>query len=284
MLPFFLKPSSIRESFHEIDRTAPSFSTPPPAEPHRSSFVLGAAAFSLLLLHYLRFSTSFDIGLRWFADILGKPQDHFVQLLLDTGFKPLIDLGWWTFCHVLTFGLIPLIVIKGFLNERLRDHGWRWAETHEHWRGYAVLLGVVILLVVAIGSQRADFIAHYPFYDHASRSWLDLLVWEMLYLTQFLLLEFFFRGFLLHSLRPLYGSAAIWIMIVPYCMLHFPKPWLEATGSIFFGLFLGILALRSRSIWGGFLVHAGVAISMDFASLLRRNALPVEFWPSLTGS
>ena len=40
-------------------------------------------------------------------------------------------------------------------------------------------------------------------------------------------------------------------MIVPYLMIHFAKPWLEASGAILFGLLLGVLALRSRSIWGG---------------------------------
>ncbi len=62
-------------------------------------------------------------------------------------------------------------------------------------------------------------------------------------------------------------------------MIHFPKLWLEATGAILFGLFLGILALRSRSIWGGFLVHAGVAVSMDVASLIKQGKIPTEFWP-----
>jgi len=62
-------------------------------------------------------------------------------------------------------------------------------------------------------------------------------------------------------------------------MIHFPKPWLEATGAIFFGLFLGILALRSRSIWGGVAVHTGVALSMDIAALLQRGTLPTCWQP-----
>jgi uncharacterized protein len=64
-----------------------------------------------------------------------------------------------------------------------------------------------------------------------------------------------------------------------YLMIHFPKPWLEATGAIFFGLFLGMLALRSGSIWGGFLVHAGVAVGMDIAALVQQQRLPINWWP-----
>jgi membrane protease YdiL (CAAX protease family) len=62
-------------------------------------------------------------------------------------------------------------------------------------------------------------------------------------------------------------------------MIHFPKLWPEAGGAILFGLFLGILALRSSSIWGGFFVHAGVAVGMDLASLIKQVRIPEVFWP-----
>jgi membrane protease YdiL (CAAX protease family) len=66
---------------------------------------------------------------------------------------------------------------------------------------------------------------------------------------------------------------------LPYLMIHFPKPWLEATGAIFFGLFPGMLALRTRSIWGGVLVHVSIALSMDLLALLQTRGLPVRWWP-----
>jgi len=62
-------------------------------------------------------------------------------------------------------------------------------------------------------------------------------------------------------------------------MLHFTKPWLEATGAILFGLFLGVLAFRSRSIWGGVMVHISIALSMDIASLLQTKGLPQQWLP-----
>ena len=132
------------------------------------------------------------------------------------------------------------------------------------------------MVLVSFGE---DFVNHYPFYKLAGRSWFDLLAWELLYLSQFVFLEFFFRGFILQALRPAMGANAVWVMCVPYLMIHFPKLWLEATGAILFGLFLGILALQSRSIWGGVLVHAGVAVSMDIAALLRKQEIPTQWWP-----
>src|SRR5690625_6121946 len=93
-------------------------------------------------------------------------------------------------------------------------------------------------------------------------------------MSQFVVLEFFFRGYMLQALRPAMGANAIWVMCIPYLMIHFPKLWLEATGAILFGLFLGILALRSRSIWGGVMGHVGIALCMDMAARLRKADLP----------
>ena len=60
------------------------------------------------------------------------------------------------------------------------------------------------------------------------RSWFDFLTWEAMYFAQFFALEMFFRGFWLGVLRRSFGSGAIFVMAVPYCMIHFGKPYLEA--------------------------------------------------------
>ena len=92
-------------------------------------------------------------------------------------------------------------------------------------------------------------------------------MWELLYAAQFLSLEFFFRGFLLHGLRRALGANAIFVMLVPYCMIHYGKPMPETIGAIGAGLILGTLAMRTRSIWGGVMIHVGVAVSMDMLAL-----------------
>ena len=40
-------------------------------------------------------------------------------------------------------------------------------------------------------------------------------------------LEFFFRGFILHGTKQRFGFYAIFVMIIPYCMIHFGKPIVE---------------------------------------------------------
>jgi membrane protease YdiL (CAAX protease family) len=69
------------------------------------------------------------------------------------------------------------------------------------------------------------------------------------------------------------GSLAIFVMVVPYAMIHLGKPIAECFGSILAGIALGTIALRTGSIWGGVLVHCTVAWSMDLLALLRTGKL-----------
>ena len=78
-------------------------------------------------------------------------------------------------------------------------------------------------------SRQPDFGTYYPFYKRASRSWFDFLVLGRMYFAQFFALEMFFRGFWLGALRRASGRAPSSSMAVPYCMIHFGKPYLEAT-------------------------------------------------------
>ncbi len=44
-------------------------------------------------------------------------------------------------------------------------------------------------------------------------------------------------------------------------------------------LLLGLLALRSRSIWGGVAVHSSIALGMDLMALYRSGTIPQRWWP-----
>lgn len=263
-----LHPRLILTALDEIDQAMPSYTLPRPQALRRVFIVLATTSVCLLLLHYGKYSSNL-------AALLGERR---VAQLHATGWYELLTYAWWTAAHLVTFLLLPWLVIRLCLNAHIRDFGWRMGETARHWQGYLLLLSPILIFVILV-SFGEDFVAHYPFYSLAGRSWLDLLLWETLYLSQFVVLEFFFRGFMLQSLRPAIGANSVWVMCVPYLMIHFPKLWLEATGAILFGLFLGILALQSRSIWGGVLVHAGVALSMDLTALWRKQGLPETWWP-----
>ncbi len=185
---------------------------------------------------------------------------------------------WWSAARVLGYVLVPILVWKAcFRRDRILDYGLHVKGFFKHLWIYGVMLAIVVPVMLIV-SQQPDFGNYYPFYKLSSRSWFDFLAWEAAYYVQFFALEFFFRGWMVGALRRTMGSAAIFVMCVPYCMIHYGKPYLEAHGAIIAGVVLGSLAMKTRSIYAGFLLHVTVAAAMDFLSLWKRDGLPSVFW------
>ncbi|MEE2787971.1 MAG: CPBP family intramembrane glutamic endopeptidase [Myxococcota bacterium] len=180
-------------------------------------------------------------------------------------------LHWVLFC-ILGFVVLPVLYLK-MTGRRVGDMYLGFSGFRRHARIYFVLYILVMIPVVAV-SYSAEYQQIYPFYPHADRSFFDLLAWELAYGLQFFALEFMFRGFMLAGLRKWLGIGAIFVMILPYCMLHFQKTGSESLGAIIAGILLGGLAMRYRSIWGGVFLHWLVAISMDVLSLAHQGRLP----------
>jgi membrane protease YdiL (CAAX protease family) len=198
-------------------------------------------------------------------------------LLRLVKYDELYGFGWWAFTRVAGY-LCPFAVWKIFFpKDSLLDFGLRTKGFWEHAWIYLLFLAFVLPAMWLV-SRQPDFGTYYPFYKTASRSWFDFLVWEAMYFAQFFALEMFFRGFWLGALRRSFGSGAIFAMAVPYCMIHYGKPYLEANGAIVAGIALGSLSMKTRSIYQGFMVHITVAALMDWLALWHRHALPTTFW------
>jgi membrane protease YdiL (CAAX protease family) len=191
----------------------------------------------------------------------------------------LLEFAYWSGWRLLGFFLLPALTLR-LLGERVADHGLQTRGFLGHAWIYVMFLVPVLGLVAAV-SYDEHFQTYYPFYRAASRSWYDFWAWEAVYAVQFFSLEFFFRGYWVKAGKTMMGSHAIYAMVVPYVMIHFGKPFLETIGAIFAGIILGTLALRTRSIWAGFLIHVSVAISMDLAALSQTTGLPSRWWPVL---
>lgn len=182
----------------------------------------------------------------------------------------LVNVAWVSGCAMCYF-VIPAAVVRVVFRQRLSDHFLAPRSYWNHLWIYAVLFAPVGALVV-IFSGFPDFLQQYPFYKDQT-GWIDLLAWELAYGIQFFCLEFFFRGFMLRGFASELGSMAVLVMAIPYCMIHFGKPLPECLGSIIAGTVLGVLALDTRSIWGGVTIHVAVAWAMDFAALGQKGVL-----------
>jgi membrane protease YdiL (CAAX protease family) len=148
-------------------------------------------------------------------------------------------------------------------------------------RGLALYGGLIAIMApaVLIAGQRADFLNTYPLLHPAPPlEWSTglLLTYWLCYGAILFSTEFFFRGVLLFGLEPKLGLAAVGVSVLPYCLIHAHKPLPEAFGSIVAGYVLGYLALRTRSIGGGVLVHCAVAFSMDALALVRNGLWPIH--------
>ncbi len=270
-----LHPRRLFEALDAIDTDAESSASYTPR--NKLSVALCTVAVCLLLIHYLKFSSTFTEFVQWLSVVFTEMPATYLLILKNSGFLGIISQLWWLLWHVIGYVLIPIIVIKAVYREQLSDYGLRWAQT-SHYLPWCALLATPIIFFAFLASFNEEFTNQYPFYGLAHRSWADLILWEAIYVTQFACLEFFFRGFLLHACFPACRANAVFIMVVPYTMIHFAKPWPEATGAIFFGFFLAIIALRSRSIWGGVFVHAAIALSMDIFALVQTNRIPTTLW------
>ena len=264
---------------------------PRPAEPglddRQLMMVFLLAAVTLTLAEYLfipiRFPGLFPQLTRSFAPGIwyGSADRAMVAGEVGTWWGPLLPFLWWSAGLLVAWVAAPMALAKR-LGFSAADLGWSVQGLRSKLWVYGVLL-IPVLVGVVWAAGRPGFLATYPMLRPESlihRSWVLLLAYWCLYAIQFLSVEFFFRGFLLFTLEGRLGRAAIGVMVVPYCMIHFHKPLPEVFGAILAGVVLGWLALETRSLWGGALLHIAVALSMDVAALTASpGQLPTTWWP-----
>lgn len=151
-------------------------------------------------------------------------------------------------------------------------------SVHWEWRPYLTLFAIMVLLI-GIASFFQDLQAYYPRYlktrgpvlaveGGISELWL-VAVYELAYGLDFISVELFYRGVLVMAFHRYLGSYTVLAMVPSYVFLHFGKPMTEALSSAIGGYILGIIALNSRNIWGGVLLHVGVAWLMELFGWLQ---------------
>ncbi len=188
---------------------------------------------------------------------------------------------WISASCVILMIIVPIIYLVLFPSSHSGDTAGSQGPIRHVWglgagtaRKHLPLYGLmmtVMLPLIWLAAGTASFNELYPFYKPQSvEFWL---LFEVIYLTQFVCIEFFFRGPLLFRLESRIGSAAIGAMVVPYALIHIYKPMPEALGSIVAGLLLGYLALKARTIWLGVALHCGVALTMDVFAMIRSGRL-----------
>lgn len=246
---------AIEEDFSALDR--------------RALIALVYAAVALTCNYYLGNSQKL-------VDLLSKTrfaQD--AENLFSNDRNNLPSLAYWIFVVFLFYFVIPALGVKYVFKRDLKDFGLGLKAEKGFVKLYLQCAAVMLPLVYLV-SLTDGFVNKYPFlkiFDGEPYFGSALLAWELLYFLQFFGLEFFFRGFLVHSLKRSLGFYSIFVMTVPYCMIHFGKPMTESFAAIFAGIFLGWLSYKNNSIWLGLLLHCTVALAMDVLALHHKGLL-----------
>ena len=246
---------SIRLDFANLDKLA--------------VFALIYAAFALTCIYYLN-------NIKTVSELLqNTPLSFLGEAIGNTERSNLPQLAYWAVLLTIFYFLIPAAVIKIFFGKNLADFGLK-IQIEEGFGQVLLLSFAVMLPLIFLASLTSSFAAKYPFlkiFDDAPYWSRTLLIWEIIYIYQFFCVEFFFRGFLIQSLKPTFGMYSIFMMTVPYCMIHFGKPGAEAFAAILAGVFLGWLSYTNNTIWLGLTLHSVVALTMDFLALYQKKQL-----------
>lgn len=173
--------------------------------------------------------------------------------------------------------LVLIITFLLFITWRLADRDqpfYGLTIKNLKWKPYLLMLLFMVPLVAAASTQQ-DFLAMYPklkiisgIYNAADLDWWHKLLFELSYGSDFFSIELFFRGFVILAFIKWAGKDAILPMACFYCTIHFGKPLGECISSYFGGLILGIVISHTRSIFGGLMVHLGIAWMMELGGFI----------------
>jgi hypothetical protein len=141
---------------------------------------------------------------------------------------------------------------------------------------YLLMLCCMFPLLLA-ASFTNDFKETYPLFNDWGFSlvnqlpnWISVVIFEFCYGLNFVMIEFLFRGFMVLAFIEILGMDSILPMATVYCVYHFGKPMGEAISAFFGATILGVVAYNSRSIYGGILIHIGIAFLMELLAFLQK--------------
>lgn len=169
---------------------------------------------------------------------------------------------YWQFgvFFVLMF-ILPALYVKFGMKKSLRDFGWGLGDI-KYGIKWLLVIPLLVVPVIYLASKMPSIRAEYPLAKSLLTNQSHLIVYEIAYiLFYYVAWEFFFRGFLLFGLKDRFGDInAILIQTISSCLVHIDKPEGEIIGAIVVGIVFGMIALRSKSIWYVFLIHASIGV------------------------
>ena len=172
--------------------------------------------------------------------------------------------------------LLPLYIFFRFY-EKNDTHLYGLRARNFDTRPYFQMILIMFPILVA-ASFHGSFLRAYPLYKSTMAhtylgvpEWITILGYELAYGLDFITVEFLFRGFMVIGMMNVLGRNSILPMAATYCFLHFGKPPGEAISSVIGGYILGVVAYETKSVWGGVIVHLGIAWTMELIAFAQKS-------------
>jgi hypothetical protein len=202
--------------------------------------------------------------LRYIIDSIAAPQTYFWSFKVGVNAISLLTVS------------LPIVIFY-FLYERRDNSIYGLVPKAFDVKPYFAMLALMLPFIIAV-SFHQSFLNQYPMYRTSSAhrylnlpEWFTAGVYEVAYALDFITVEHLFRGLFVLGMASFLGRGSVLCMAVLYCGLHFGKPLGEAVSSIFGGYILGVVAFETRSIWGGVIVHIGIAWSMELVAWIQKS-------------
>ena len=190
-----------------------------------------------------------------------------------------VYLGKFLWCNRGLVIELPLLLLLRFCVDKQQRGFYGLCRGNHHIKAYLWLF--VLVLPILIGVSFTDrFQTYYPvgkvwLYGDGLfgyPAWANLLALELVYLARFLIVELVFRGALVIGMGTVIARSAVLPMVAVYVALHFGKPVLETISAIGGGFFLGALAYQTKHVWGGVIIHMGIAFAIETVRLVQYYA------------
>ncbi|MGD2086125.1 MAG: CPBP family intramembrane metalloprotease [Candidatus Aminicenantes bacterium] len=187
--------------------------------------------------------------------------------------------------------IVPCCIIKFIFKERLSEYGLGWPKDKNRRKqsviAFFLIMGIAVIPFF-LSALHPEMQREYPLFGDviAKGDWGAFVVYELVYLLFFVVIDFIYRGYLLLGLfkmkdmeafkgikgikGPLvFGIYAIFIQMLSYTMWHIAKPTPELMGTIFWGIGTGAVVLKTRTVWPVIISHWLLCVLLDIVVWLR---------------
>ena len=171
------------------------------------------------------------------------------------------------------FIVLSLCVFRWLVEGKFGLYGLK--RSGKYLRVYGLIYVLLLPMFLAV-SLTPQFLSFYPKMTITTvdgalgwERWQLIGVFEAFYANDFIGVEGMFRGALVIGLARWLGCRAVVPMALAYMCIHLGKPDLELISSVIGGYILGILAWRTRHLWGGIIIHLGIAMFFEAVGIAR---------------